>query len=201
MVDPLSFPALKQIGCPVTFDVTHALQLPGAQGSAAGGRAEHAEALALAGVSQGLAGLFLEVHPDPARALCDGPSALATHGLSRFLGAGQALDRLVKSGFPAESAAGLTVERDREEGAPMHRVFIGYDSKQDIAYHVLRYSILKHASQPIDIRPIVLSELEFPRPARSAGLDGVHLHAVPGPVPLRVLRPRAVHGLRHVVPG
>jgi 2-dehydro-3-deoxyphosphooctonate aldolase (KDO 8-P synthase) len=96
VVDPLAFPELKKIGCPVTFDVTHALQLPGARGSAAGGRAEHTASLALAGVSQGIAGLFLEVHPEPSRALCDGPSALPLAQLSTLLRKIKLLDNLVK---------------------------------------------------------------------------------------------------------
>jgi 2-dehydro-3-deoxyphosphooctonate aldolase (KDO 8-P synthase) len=109
VVDLLSFPELKKIGCPVTFDVTHALQLPGGRGAAAGGRAEHAEALALAGVSQGLAGLFVEAHPDPESAWCDGPSALALARLPGFLGRLRALDRLIKGGS-GEFAAAATTE-------------------------------------------------------------------------------------------
>lgn len=96
VVDPLSFPQLRSLGAPVSFDVTHSLQLPGGLGHATGGRRQLLEPLAVAGVSQGIAALFLEVHPEPDRALCDGPCALplsAAEGLLRRL---LALDRLVK---------------------------------------------------------------------------------------------------------
>lgn len=97
IVDPLAFVELKALGVPVTFDVTHALQLPGALGDATGGRGHLVEPLALAGVSQAIAALFLEVHPDPARAKCDGPCALPLDRVGPLLDRLIALDRLVKS--------------------------------------------------------------------------------------------------------
>lgn len=97
VVDPLAFPQLKALGVPVTFDVTHALQLPGGLGHAAGGRRQHIRDLALAGVSQAIAALFLEVHPRPDEARCDGPSALPLAELEPLLKALQAVDRVVKS--------------------------------------------------------------------------------------------------------
>lgn len=108
VVDTLGFSTMKALGCPVSFDVTHALQLPGAGGAGdrAGGRAAQALDLALAGVSQGLAALFVETHPDPDRALCDGPSALPLEQLGEFLARVQRLDALVKSFPEGPPAAG-----------------------------------------------------------------------------------------------
>jgi 2-dehydro-3-deoxyphosphooctonate aldolase (KDO 8-P synthase) len=97
VVDMLGFPILKSFGYPVLFDVTHALQLPGALSSSAGGRRKDVTSLARSGIAQKIAGLFLEAHPDPARALCDGPSALPLAKLEPFLRQMKALDDLVKS--------------------------------------------------------------------------------------------------------
>jgi 2-dehydro-3-deoxyphosphooctonate aldolase (KDO 8-P synthase) len=97
VVDMLGFPILKGFGYPVLFDVTHALQLPGGQSGSAGGRRKDVTSLARSGIAQRIAGLFLEAHPDPARALCDGPSALPLAKLEPFLRQMKALDDLVKS--------------------------------------------------------------------------------------------------------
>ncbi len=97
IVDMLGFPVLKEMGAPVVFDVTHALQLPGGREDSAGGRRDRALELARAGVSQGIAALFLEVHPDPPRALCDGPSALPLDQLNSFMAEVIALDRFIKA--------------------------------------------------------------------------------------------------------
>lgn len=97
VVDMLGFPILKQFGYPVLFDVTHALQMPGGRPDSAGGRRQQIVSLARAGIAQGLAGLFLEAHPEPDKALCDGPCALPLDKLEPFLTQLQALDRLVKS--------------------------------------------------------------------------------------------------------
>jgi len=99
VVDMLGFGVMKQFGYPILFDVTHSLQIPGGQANAAGGRRAQVTALAKAGMSQGLAGLFLEAHPEPAKALCDGPCALRLDRLEPFLKQIKALDDLVKS-FP-----------------------------------------------------------------------------------------------------
>ncbi len=96
VVDPLAFPQLKTFGYPVTFDVTHALQRPGALGASTGGRGSYVESLALAGMSQGIAGLFLECHPDPVQARCDGPCALPLDQVQPVLQHLKALDDLVK---------------------------------------------------------------------------------------------------------
>ncbi len=97
VVDMLGFPILKQFGYPVLFDVTHALQMPGGRADSAGGRRQDIVSLARAGIAQGLAGLFLEAHPEPEKALCDGPCALPLDKLEPFLAQLQALDKLVKS--------------------------------------------------------------------------------------------------------
>ena len=97
VVDMLGFPIMKSFGYPVLFDVTHSLQLPGGQSSSAGGRRKDVTVLAKSGIAQGIAGLFLEAHPDPARALCDGPCALPLAKLEPFLTQLKALDDLVKS--------------------------------------------------------------------------------------------------------
>ena len=97
VVDTLAFPLMKSLNVPVIFDVTHALQLPGALNTAAGGRGQFVKSLAFAGVSQGLAGLFLETHTDPSIAKCDGACALALKELEGFLQSIYTLDNLVKS--------------------------------------------------------------------------------------------------------
>ncbi len=100
VVDMLGFGVMKQFGYPVFFDVTHALQIPGGQSDSAGGRRAAVAELARAGMSQGLAGLFLEAHPDPDQAKCDGPCALKLDQLKPFLEQVQAIDELVKSFAP-----------------------------------------------------------------------------------------------------
>jgi len=100
VVDMLGFGIMKNFGYPVFFDVTHALQMPGGRADSAGGRRQQVVELARAGMSQGLAGLFLEAHPDPDNAKCDGPCALPLDKLEPFLAQLKAVDELVKS-FPA----------------------------------------------------------------------------------------------------
>lgn len=99
VVDMLGFGMMKQMHYPVLFDVTHSLQQPGAREEAAGGRRAQVTELARAGVAQKIAGLFLESHPEPNAALCDGPCALPLAQLQPFLAQIKALDTLVK-GFP-----------------------------------------------------------------------------------------------------
>jgi 2-dehydro-3-deoxyphosphooctonate aldolase (KDO 8-P synthase) len=76
VVDFRSFPIMQSFGCPVVFDVTHSLQLPGGQGQSSGGQPQYIPHLARAGVAAGVDGLFMEVHDNPAKALSDGPNAL-----------------------------------------------------------------------------------------------------------------------------
>jgi len=97
VVDTLGFGIMKQTAYPVIFDVTHALQMPGGRSDSAGGRREQVFELGRAGMSQGLAGLFLETHPDPDKALCDGPCALPLNKVEKFLTQMKAVDQLVKS--------------------------------------------------------------------------------------------------------
>ena len=97
VVDMLGFSVMKSFGYPVLFDVTHALQRPGGMGDAAAGRRESVRELALAGMSQQIAGLFLEAHPEPEQALCDGPCALRLNQLEPFLRQMKDMDYLVKS--------------------------------------------------------------------------------------------------------
>jgi len=102
VVDMLGFGIMKQFEYPVFFDVTHALQMPGGRADSAGGRRQQVVELGRAGMSQGLAGLFLEAHPDPDRAKCDGPCALPLDKLEPFLAQMKAIDDLVKSFAPLE---------------------------------------------------------------------------------------------------
>lgn len=96
VVDPLNFGLMKRTGCPVVFDVTHSLQIPGGRNDSADGRRQAVFELMLAGMSQGIGGLFLESHPEPANAKCDGPCALPLDKLETFLTQAKAIDDLVK---------------------------------------------------------------------------------------------------------
>lgn len=100
VVDMLGIDLMKPMA-PVIFDVTHALQKPGGRADSADGRGSQTAALARAGVAVGIAGLFLEAHPDPAQAKCDGPSALPLHELEALLRQVVAVDAAVKSGMAA----------------------------------------------------------------------------------------------------
>ncbi|WP_026973328.1 3-deoxy-8-phosphooctulonate synthase [Aliagarivorans marinus] len=99
VVDMLGMGVMKKVsgGAPVIFDVTHALQCRDPLGAASGGRRDQVVDLARAGMATGLAGLFLEAHPDPDNAKCDGPSALPLSKLEPFLKQIKALDDMVKS--------------------------------------------------------------------------------------------------------
>jgi len=96
VVDMLGMDLMKGMA-PVVFDATHALQKPGGRSDSAGGRREQATALARSGMALGIAGLFLEAHPDPDKALCDGPCALPLDALRGYLEQMKAVDDLVKS--------------------------------------------------------------------------------------------------------
>tara|TARA_Y100000588_G_scaffold139158_2_gene152939 strand:- start:2609 stop:3382 length:774 start_codon:yes stop_codon:yes gene_type:complete len=97
VVDTLNFGIMKATGYPVIFDVTHALQLPGGRSDSADGRRQAVADLMRAGMSQSIAGLFLEAHPNPAEAKCDGPCALPLDKLEPFLAQAKVMDDLVKS--------------------------------------------------------------------------------------------------------
>ncbi|WP_447553873.1 3-deoxy-8-phosphooctulonate synthase [Vreelandella sp. EE22] len=100
VVDMLGFGDMKQTGYPLFFDVTHSLQRPGGRADSADGRRAQVAELARAGVAVGLAGLFLEAHPDPDNAKCDGPCALPLDQLTPFLTQLSQLDALVKGFEP-----------------------------------------------------------------------------------------------------
>lgn len=106
VVDMLGFRTMKEVsgGLPVIFDVTHALQCRDPMGAASGGRRHQVAELGRAGMAVGLAGLFLEAHPDPDHAKCDGPSALPLDQLEPFLVQMKAIDDLVKVDFEQSQA-------------------------------------------------------------------------------------------------
>ncbi|NKI16942.1 3-deoxy-8-phosphooctulonate synthase [Spongiibacter sp. KMU-166] len=99
VVDMLGFRTMREVsgGAPLIFDVTHALQCRDPMGAASGGRRHQVAELGRAGMTQKIAGLFLEAHPDPDKALCDGPSALPLSALKPFLEQMKAVDTVVKS--------------------------------------------------------------------------------------------------------
>ena len=98
---------MRETGCPVVFDATHSVQLPGGQGSSSGGQREFVPVLARAAVAAGISGLFMETHPDPSKALSDGPNAWPLPRMAALLATLVELDRLVKrSGFPEHAIAG-----------------------------------------------------------------------------------------------
>ena len=95
--DMRSLMIMRDTGCPVVFDATHSVQLPGGQGSSSGGQREYVPVLARAAVACGVAGLFMETHPDPAKALSDGPNAWPLPLMKQLLETLKALDTLVKN--------------------------------------------------------------------------------------------------------
>nr|CDQ33867.1 2-dehydro-3-deoxyphosphooctonate aldolase [Virgibacillus halodenitrificans] len=102
VVDMLGFGEMKKTGYPVFFDVTHSLQQPGGRADSADGRRAQVAELARAGIAVGLAGLFLEAHPDPDNAKCDGPCALPLNRLEGFLSQLKSIDDMVKGFAPLE---------------------------------------------------------------------------------------------------
>jgi 2-dehydro-3-deoxyphosphooctonate aldolase (KDO 8-P synthase) len=97
VVDMRALAILRETRCPVVFDATHAVQLPGARGGSSGGEREHVPVLARAAVAAGVAGLFIETHPDPDVALCDGPNAWPLERVAALLEQLVAIDALVKA--------------------------------------------------------------------------------------------------------
>jgi 2-dehydro-3-deoxyphosphooctonate aldolase (KDO 8-P synthase) len=98
--DMRSLAIMRDTGCPVVFDATHSVQLPGGQGSSSGGQREFVPVLARAAVAAGVAGLFMETHPDPQRALSDGPNAWPLPWMADLLATLVELDAAVKrAGF------------------------------------------------------------------------------------------------------
>ena len=100
--DMRSLAIMRDTGCPVVFDATHSVQLPGGQGTASGGQREFIPVLARAAVASGISGLFMETHPDPAKALSDGPNAWPLAMMEELLETLVQLDRTVKKNGFAE---------------------------------------------------------------------------------------------------
>ncbi len=104
VADMRSLAVMRNTGCPVVFDATHSVQLPGGQGTASGGQREFVPVLARAAVAVGVAGIFMETHPDPEQALSDGPNAWPLAKMEALLATLSELDRITKaSGFPEVS--------------------------------------------------------------------------------------------------
>ena len=95
--DMRSLAIMRETGCPVVFDATHSVQLPGGQGTTSGGQREFVPVLARAAVAVGISGLFMETHPDPAKAFSDGPNAWPLPRLKSLLATLKAIDALVKA--------------------------------------------------------------------------------------------------------
>ncbi len=95
--DMRSLSIMRATSCPVVFDATHSVQLPGGQGSSSGGQREFVPVLARAAVAAGVAGVFLETHPDPKNAKSDGPNAVPLHHMRALLGSLQEIDRVIKA--------------------------------------------------------------------------------------------------------
>ena len=100
--DMRSLAIMRDTGCPVVFDATHSVQLPGGQGTSSGGQREFIPVLARAAVASGISGLFMETHPDPDKALSDGPNAWPLQHMERLLATLVELDRTVKKNGLAE---------------------------------------------------------------------------------------------------
>jgi 2-dehydro-3-deoxyphosphooctonate aldolase (KDO 8-P synthase) len=102
--DMRSLAIMRETGCPVVFDATHSVQLPGGQGTSSGGQREFVPVLARAAVASGVAGLFMETHPDPARAMSDGPNAWPLPRMHSLLEVLVEIDRIVKrNGFAEQT--------------------------------------------------------------------------------------------------
>jgi 2-dehydro-3-deoxyphosphooctonate aldolase (KDO 8-P synthase) len=96
VVDMRGLAIMRDTGCPVVFDATHSVQLPGGQGTASGGAREHISVLARAAVGAGVSGVFMETHPKPDEALCDGPNSWPLHLMPELLETLVELDRVAK---------------------------------------------------------------------------------------------------------
>ena len=95
--DMRSLAIMRETACPIVFDATHSVQLPGGQGSTSGGQREFVPVLARAAVAVGISGLFMETHPDPSNAKSDGPNAVPLHRMRELLASLVEIDRVVKS--------------------------------------------------------------------------------------------------------
>ena len=103
VVDYRSLPQMREFGCPIVFDVTHSVQQPGGLGTTSGGQREFAAALARAAVAVGVDGLFMEVHPDPDKALSDGPNMIPLHRVEKLLSQLLEIRQVIASNGPMPS--------------------------------------------------------------------------------------------------
>src|SRR5207253_9830688 len=104
VADMRSLAIMRATGCPVVFDATHSVQLPGGQGTSSGGQREFVPVLARAAIATGVAGVFMETHPDPAKALSDGPNAWPLSRMNDLLAPLKEIDAMVKRrGFAEQS--------------------------------------------------------------------------------------------------
>jgi 2-dehydro-3-deoxyphosphooctonate aldolase (KDO 8-P synthase) len=103
VVDMRGLAAMRATGCPVVFDATHSVQLPGGQGTSSGGQREFIPVLARAAVAAGVSGVFMETHPKPDEALCDGPNSWPLALMPELLETLRDLDRTVKKNAFAET--------------------------------------------------------------------------------------------------
>jgi 2-dehydro-3-deoxyphosphooctonate aldolase (KDO 8-P synthase) len=101
--DMRSLAVMRETGCPVVFDATHSVQLPGGQGTSSGGQREFVPVLARAAIAVGIAGLFMETHPEPAKALSDGPNAWPLGQIERLLTTLKDIDTIAKRHLAAEN--------------------------------------------------------------------------------------------------
>jgi 2-dehydro-3-deoxyphosphooctonate aldolase (KDO 8-P synthase) len=106
--DMRSLAIMRETGCPVVFDATHSVQLPGGQGTKSGGQREHVPVLARAAMAVGIAGIFMETHPNPAQALSDGPNAWPLAHMEMLLTTLKELDGVVKRTGLAEMKLSLS---------------------------------------------------------------------------------------------
>ena len=88
---------MRNTGCPVVFDATHSVQLPGGQGDSSGGQREFVPILARSAIAAGVSGIFMESHPDPSKAMCDGPNAWPLDRMRELLEMLKVIDKAVKS--------------------------------------------------------------------------------------------------------
>lgn len=95
--DMRSLAVMKQIGCPVVFDATHSVQLPGGEGASSGGQREMVPVLARAAVAVGIHGIFMETHPEPEKALSDGPNSWPLDKMHQLLSMLKQIDGIIKS--------------------------------------------------------------------------------------------------------
>lgn len=100
VVDMRSIPIMQRSGCPVVFDATHSVQLPGGAGASSDGQREFAPILARAAVAAGADAIFFEVHPEPDKAPCDGPNSLCLRDIEKHLKSLLAIEKAIKNGYP-----------------------------------------------------------------------------------------------------